>query len=81
MKKINVEDKLKEYDKIIPNQVLFNLKKIEEIGIAKISMMKKLITNGEISIVKIGNKIHVSRSEIIRFMAKNTVDTQNQFGC
>lgn len=58
----------------IPNQVLFNLKVIEELGIAKVSMMKKIISKGEISIVKIGNKIHVTRAELIKFINDNTVN-------
>lgn len=62
-----------DYKELIPSKVLFNLKTIDELGIAKISMMKKLIANGEISIVKIGNKIHVKRTELIRFLEANTV--------
>jgi excisionase family DNA binding protein len=64
-----------DYKELIPSKVLFNLKTIDELGIAKISMMKKLIANGEISIVKIGNKIHVKRTELIRFLEANTVGT------
>ncbi len=59
---------------IIPQKVLFNLKLIEDLGIIKVSMMKKIISNGEISIVKIGNKIHIKRSELIRFIDANTID-------
>lgn len=57
----------------IPKKVLFNLKTIEDIGIAKTSMMKKIIYNGEIPIVKIGNKIHIKRSELIKFINSNTI--------
>ncbi len=70
-KKMN---ELKVCDEILPQKVLFNLKLIEDIGIAKVSMMKKLIANGEIQIVKIGNKIHVTRIELIRFINDNTID-------
>lgn len=66
------EDSLNENEGI-PQKVLFNLKAIEELGIAKISMMKKIIYNGEIPIVKIGNKIHVKRSELINFINSNTI--------
>lgn len=31
-----------DYKELIPSKVLFNLKTIDELGIAKISMMKKL---------------------------------------
>jgi hypothetical protein len=65
---------IQDTENLIPKQVLFNLKTIEEIGIAKVSTMKKIISNGEISIVKIGNKIHIARNELIRFIDENTVN-------
>ncbi len=57
----------------LPSQVLFNLKTIDELGIAKIATMKKIISNQGISIVKIGNKIHIRRSELIRYINANTI--------
>ncbi len=61
------------YQDLLPKGILFNLKQIEEISILKVSMAKKLIQNGELESIKIGNKIHVSRTELIRFLEKNTV--------
>ena len=67
-----------ETDSGIPQKVLFNLKMIEELGIAKISMMKKLIYNGEIPIVKIGNKLHIKRKDLINFINDNTINLNRQ---
>lgn len=61
------------YHELIPNLILFSLLDIEKLGIIKVSMMKKLISAGKIQIVKIGNKIHVTRSEIISYLEKNTI--------
>ena len=61
----------------LPSQVLFNLKTIDELGIAKIATMKKIISNQGISIVKIGNKIHIRRSELIRYINANTIPSVN----
>lgn len=66
-----------DYEKLIPNRVLFNLKEIEEIGAIKSDMMKKLITQGKIEIVKIGNKIHISRTELIRYLKDNTIQSNS----
>lgn len=66
------------YNELIPKGVLFNIKEIEELGIIKTDMMKKLIYKGDIEIVKIGNKIHVSRSELIRYLNINTVSISKQ---
>ena len=69
------------YNELIPKRVLFNLKEIQELGIIKINMAKKLISSREIEFVKIGNKIHVSREELIRYLMDNTIPVadNNQF--
>ncbi len=61
------------YDMLIPKGVIFNLKEIEEMKIIKSDMAKKLIYNNELEVVKIGKKIHISRTEIIRFLVANTI--------
>jgi len=61
------------YEELIPKQILFNLKRIEELGILKIAMAKKLLSKNQIEHVKIGNKIHITRVELIRFLRDNTV--------
>jgi len=63
------------YDELIPRGVLFNLKEIEEMMIIKVDMAKKLIYNREIEFIKIGKKIHISRSTLINFLEKNTIET------
>ena len=61
------------YDTLIPKGILFNLKEIEEMNIIKINMAKKLIIKKKIEVVKIGNKLHISRTELIRFLQENTI--------
>ena len=65
------------YDELIPKGVIFNLKEIEEMNIIKIDMAKKLISKNEIEVVKIGSKLHISRSELIRYLEANTIVTCN----
>jgi len=62
------------YEVLIPKGILFNIKEIEEMGAIKSEMMRKLIKKGNIETVKIGNKTHVSRTELIRFLKENTVE-------
>lgn len=62
------------YEELIPKGVLFSIKEIEEMGAIKNQMMKKLIRLGNIEIVKIGNKNHISRTELIRFLKDNTIE-------
>lgn len=61
------------FNELIPNAILFNLRQIEEMGLIKVDMAKKLIANRSLEIVKIGNKIHITRSELIRFLVANTI--------
>ena len=44
------------YDLLLPEKVLFNLKEIEQIGVIKTDMAKKLVYNGFLEVVKIGKK-------------------------
>jgi hypothetical protein len=74
VKKYSQEFKMFEkYDMLIPQGVIFNLKEIEEMKIIKCDMAKKLIYNNELEVVKIGSKIHISRTELIRFLVANTI--------
>lgn len=61
------------YDKLLPNKVLFNLAQLEEDGIIKTPTAKKLIYAGKLEAIKIGNKLHVSRAEIIRYLEDRTL--------
>jgi len=61
------------YDEILPSGVIFNLSQIQEMSLIKIPTAKKLITNGKLEAIKIGNKLHISRAEIIRYLEDRTI--------
>jgi hypothetical protein len=61
------------FDNLLPKGVIFNLKEIEEMNIIKVDMAKKLISKNEIEYIKIGNKLHISRTELIRYLEDNTI--------
>ncbi len=60
------------YEKLIPQAVLFPLAQIDEMGVIKKDMCKKLIISGELEVVRIGAKLHISRTELIRYLEENT---------
>jgi len=62
------------YDNLIPQGILFNLRQIEDMNIMKVNMAKKLIFKNQLEVVKIGNKFHISRTEFIRYLEENTVE-------
>lgn len=70
------------YEDLIPKRVLFNLREIENLGLIKIATIKKILSKGEISYIRIGNKLHITRSELIRYLKINTLlclTLQNRF--
>ena len=63
-----------DYDKTLPPFVIANLMQIEQMKAGlKVAMLKKLIGKGKIEVIKIGNKLHISRAELIRYLNDNTI--------
>ena len=62
------------YDNLIPQGILFNLRQIEEMNLIKMDMAKKLISKNELETVKIGAKLHISRTELIRYLEENITE-------
>ena len=62
-----------DFNTIIPQGVLFNLKEIEGMNIIKIDMAKKLVLIKQLEVIKVGRKIHISRAELIRYLESRTV--------
>lgn len=63
-----------DFEELIPKRVLFNLKEIQELGILKVEMAKKLIYDKKLEVVKVGNKLHISRSVLIDYLEENTIE-------
>jgi hypothetical protein len=62
-----------QFDNIIPQGVLFSIKQIDEMQIIKSDMLKKLIYNRAIEVVKLGAKNFISRTALISFLVENTI--------
>ncbi|MCI6564655.1 DNA-binding protein [Campylobacter sp.] len=61
------------YDELLPKGILFSIKEIDDMGLIKSDMLKKLIYNREIEVVKVGTKNFISRSVLVLFLKKNTL--------
>ena len=61
------------YDELLPKGILFSIKEIDDMGLIKSDMLKQLIYNREIEVVKVGTKNFISRSVLILFLKKNTL--------
>ncbi len=58
------------FESELPNSILFNLNEIQSLGLIKEDMAKKLIRTRVIESIKIGNKHHVPRYELVRYLEK-----------
>lgn len=63
-----------DFNELLPTkQVLFSLKEVEELGIIKVNMSKKLYAQRKIEVTKIGAKVFISKSTLIRYLEENTI--------
>jgi len=62
-------------DDILPQQIMFSLRDLQNLGFMKISTLKKFIKQGDIKAVKIGIKLFILRDEVIRYFNENIVKT------
>lgn len=65
------------YEKILPQKILLSIRDIDELGIIKSDLCKKLIYKQAIEVVKIGSKNHIARTELIRYLKSNTIPSNN----
>ena len=62
-----------DFNKLVPKKKIQTFKEIDEAGLINTGMLFKLYRNGEIEVIKIGNKNHVSRDELIRYLEQNRI--------
>lgn len=66
-----------DYNSLLPEGILFSIKQINDMNLIKSDMLKKLIYNREIEVIKIGAKNFISRTVLIAYLIKNTVPAIN----
>ncbi len=62
-----------DFETLIPQGVLFSIKQINDMNLIKSDMLKKLIYQRAIEVVKIGTKNFISRMALITFLEDNTI--------
>jgi len=61
------------FEELIPQGILFSIKQINDMNLIKSDMLKKLIYQRAIEVVKIGTKNFISRTALISFLEDNTI--------
>lgn len=64
-----------DYNTLLPEGILFSIRQIDEMNLIKSDMLKKLIYNREIEVVKLGKKNFISRVSLITYLEENTIST------
>ena len=62
-----------DFERLIPQGVLFSIKQINDMNLIKSDMLKKLIYQRAIEVVNIGTKNFISRTALISFLEINTI--------
>jgi hypothetical protein len=65
------------YDELIPEGVVFTIRQIDDMGLIKSDMLKKLIYTQQIEVLKIASKNHISRTALIAYLESNTIPVQS----
>lgn len=65
------------YDELLPkDKILFSIRDIDEIGLIRSDMLKKIIYQRAIEVVKLGKKNFISRKILIDFLIKQTIPAE-----
>ena len=65
------------FEQLIPQGILFSIKQINDMNLIKSDMLKKLIYQRAIEVVKIGAKNFISRTTLIEFLEANIIPADN----
>ena len=65
-----------DYYTLIPEGILFSIKEIDEMNLIKSDMIKKLIYNREIEVVKLGKKNFISKTALVAYLEANTIPAE-----
>ena len=57
-----------DFNTLIPEGLLFSIKEIDNMKLIKKDMLRKIILNNGITVVKIGSKNFVDRQTLIRYL-------------
>ncbi len=65
-----------DFNTLLPEGILFSIRQIDEMGLIKSDMLKKIILNRAIEVVKLGKKNFISRMSLIGYLEDNTIPTE-----
>lgn len=61
------------FDELLPEGLLFSLKQINDMGLIKTSMLRKMLMNRTLEVIKVGKKNFISRTALISYLESQTI--------
>ncbi len=62
-----------DFNALIPKNILFSIREIEELGLIKSDLLKKLIYSQKIEVTKLASKNFISRTALVNYLESNTI--------
>lgn len=61
------------FEELIPEGILFSIKQINDMGLIRSDLLKKLIYSHKIEVTKLNSKNFISRSALVSYLQANTI--------
>lgn len=65
------------FEELLPEGILFSIREINDMGLIKSDLLKKLIYSQKIEVTKLNSKNFISRTALIEYLTKNTFKAVN----
>lgn len=65
------------FEELLPQGILFSIREINDMGLIKSDLLKKLIYSQKIEVTKLNSKNFISRTALIEYLTKNTFKAIN----
>lgn len=62
-----------DFEKLLPEGILFSIKQINDMGLIRSDLLKKLIYSHKIEVTKLNSKNFISRSALVSYLQDNTI--------
>lgn len=66
-----------DFEELLPTGILFSIREINDMGLIKSDLLKKLIYSQKIEVTKLNSKNFISRTALIEYLTKNTFKAIN----
>jgi len=67
------------YEELLPEGILFSIRQINDMGLIKSDLLKKLIYSHKIEIVKLNSKNFISRTALISYLESQTIPVDENY--